>query len=119
MASRGRWRLAVLKRNIIVFGASAGGIAPLQRIAAGLDQDLAASLFVVVHVSPHSPGFLPEFLNNAGPLPAKHATDGERISAGTIYVAPPDRHLLIDTAGLVRTTRGAKENRFRPAIDPL
>jgi two-component system chemotaxis response regulator CheB len=61
---------------------------------------------------------LPEILNTAGNLHAAAAVDGEAIEPSRIYVAPPDRHLLIEP-GFVRLTRGARENRFRPAIDPL
>ena len=57
-------------------------------------------------------------LERGGPLPATNARDGEVIRPGRIYVAPPDRHLVIEN-GRTRLTRGPKENRFRPAIDPL
>jgi two-component system chemotaxis response regulator CheB len=61
---------------------------------------------------------LASILNHAGPLPASKATDQEKIRRGQIYVAPPDRHLLIEN-GHLRVTAGPKENRFRPAVDPL
>jgi two-component system, chemotaxis family, protein-glutamate methylesterase/glutaminase len=68
--------------------------------------------------SAESPGLLPLILTRAGDLPASNATDRERIRPGRIYVAPPDHHLIIEPS-IMRTTRGPKENRFRPAIDPL
>ena len=105
-------------KDIVVVGASAGGIEALKTIAGGLPEDFPASVFVVLHVSPESPGILADILDRAGPLPAKHAIDGERIQPGRIYVAPPDRHLVIEP-NRVRLTRGPKENRFRPAVDPL
>ena len=105
-------------KDIIVVGASAGGIEALRTIAGGLPQDLTASVFVVLHASPDSPGVLAEILARAGALPASNAVDGERIQPGRIYVAPPDRHLIIEP-NRVRLTRGPKENRFRPAVDPL
>jgi len=105
-------------KDIIVVGASAGGIEALRTLVAGLPGDLAASLFVVLHTSPQSPGVLDEILKRAGPLPALMGRDGERIRPSRIYVAPPDHHLLIEP-GIVRVTRGPKENRFRPAVDPL
>lgn len=61
---------------------------------------------------------LPDMLEKAGRLPARHARDGERIVQGTIYVAPPDLHMVID-ADVIRTVRGPKQNFARPAIDPL
>jgi two-component system chemotaxis response regulator CheB len=63
---------------------------------------------------------LPTILDRAGPLSAFHPRDGERIRRGQIYVALPDHHLLIDREHeVVRLSRGPKENRSRPAIDPL
>lgn len=73
---------------------------------------------MVLHVSPDFPSMLPKILGRAGPLPAKHAQDGEPIRPGQIFVAPPDRHLLLQD-GTVRVKRGPRENRHRPAIDPL
>jgi two-component system, chemotaxis family, protein-glutamate methylesterase/glutaminase len=61
---------------------------------------------------------LPEILNRAGKLKAKHPADGEPIAMGKIYIAPPDHHLLLEL-GRIRLTKGPKENRFRPAVDPL
>lgn len=104
--------------DIIVIGASAGGMEALQDLVRGLPPDLPAALFVVWHIPAHSVGVLPAVLTRAGPLPAHHARDGEPIEPGRIYVAPPDRHLLLEP-GRVRLTHGPKENHFRPAIDPL
>ena len=106
------------KRNIIVIGASAGGFDVLKTVAAGLPANLDASIFIVWHMSPDMTGILPEVLNKYGPLYATNAHDGEIIKPGCIYVAPPDHHLLIED-GIVRITHGPKENRFRPAVDPL
>ncbi|HYR96430.1 MAG TPA: chemotaxis protein CheB [Candidatus Binatus sp.] len=105
-------------RDIVVIGASAGGVTALMELASGLPREFPAALFVVVHSSPDSPGFLPEIVSRAGPLPAAHAVDGERFSHGRFYIAPPDRHLLVED-GTVRVTRGPSENGFRPAVDPL
>ena len=105
-------------RNIIVIGASAGGFEALRKLAAGLPKDLDASIFIVWHMSPDIRGVLPQVLNRADTVYAAHAYDGELIKTTRIYVAPPDRHLVIEK-GRVRVTRGPKENRFRPAVDPL
>ena len=103
---------------IIVVGASIGGLEALRSLVAGLPRDLPAALFVVWHIAPDSPALLPDILTRAGPLPAMHPHDGEAIQPGRIYVAPPDQHLLLES-GQARLSRGPKENRFRPAIDPL
>jgi two-component system chemotaxis response regulator CheB len=104
--------------DVIVIGASAGGVEALQRLVAPLPSDLAASILVVLHVHSSGPSALPQILSRAGKLPAVHATSGDRLEAGVIYIAPPGRHLLIDAARL-RLSAGARENGHRPAIDPL
>lgn len=105
-------------RNIVVMGASAGGLTALNRITKQLPDNLNAAVFIVWHVSPYSTSLLPDILSRSGKLEAKHPADGESIQTGKIYVAPPDRHLLLE-AGRVRLAKGPKENRFRPAVDPL
>lgn len=104
--------------DIIVIGASAGGIEAVAALAKTLPADLPAALFVVVHTSAESPGYLAAILQRAGELPARVAVDGEPVRPGAILVAPPDQHLLL-SAGRVRLSRGARENRCRPAVDPL
>jgi two-component system chemotaxis response regulator CheB len=106
------------KRNIIVIGASAGGFEALKKLVAGLPPDLDAAIFVVWHMPPEVKGLLPQVLNSQKTLLAANAIDNEPIVNKRIYVAPPDRHLIIEN-GFVRVTRGPKENRFRPAVDPL
>lgn len=105
-------------RNIIVIGASAGGFEALRKLVAKLPKNFGASLFIVWHMSPDIRGVLPQVLNRLETIYAAHAYDGELISPNRIYVATPDHHLLIER-GRVRVTRGPKENRFRPAVDPL
>ena len=105
-------------RDIIVIGASAGGIEALRALLGGLPRDLRASVFVVMHVAADSPGILPRMLQETSPLPVAHARDGEPIEPGRVYVAPPDCHLLLER-DRVRLSRGPKENLSRPAVDPL
>ena len=106
------------ERNIIVIGCSVGGVEALQQIVANLPSDFHAAVFVVLHVAPQSKSVLPDILNRSGRLAASHAVDGEAIRPGHIYVAPPDNHLMLER-NKVRVVRGPKENRHRPAIDPL
>jgi two-component system chemotaxis response regulator CheB len=107
-----------VSRDIVVIGASAGGLGALRELARGLPHDLPAALFVVLHTSAESPGFFATLLRNAGPLSVAFASHGQPIEHGHIYVAPADRHLLVkgETMAL---TRGPRENGFRPAADPL
>lgn len=104
--------------DIIVIGASAGGVEAVSAVARALPAGLPAAVFVVVHFPPWSRSVLPQILQRAGPLPAAHALDGEPIVPGRIYVAPPGRHLLIH-GGMVRLEAGPRENGAIPAVDPL
>jgi two-component system, chemotaxis family, protein-glutamate methylesterase/glutaminase len=104
-------------RNIVVVGASAGGVEAITQLVAGLPLDFPAAIFVVLHVPPTG-SVLPQILARAGSLDARHAADGDEIHAGCIFVAPPDRHLLLDSEAM-RVISGPKENGHRPAIDPL
>lgn len=106
------------KFRIIVVGASAGGVETLKQLVAGLPADLPAAVFVVLHISPYGNSALPNILNRAGTLIASHPKDGEAIEPGRIYVAPPNRHLLVESE-FIRLSYGARENGTRPAIDPL
>ena len=106
------------QRDIVVIGASAGGIQALTTLVAGLPRDFPASLMVVVHIPPYAVSRLPEILSRSGPLLATHAQHGEVIEPGRIYIAPPDRHLLV-RAGWIELSRGPRENHSRPAIDPM
>jgi two-component system chemotaxis response regulator CheB len=105
-------------KRIIAIGTSAGGLDALRTIVAALPADFAVAVCVVMHTSPETPSILPEILDRAGPLKVFHPRDRDRLKVGHVYVAPPDCHLLIEP-GQVRVTRGPRENRFRPAIDPL
>src|SRR5947199_7890567 len=92
-------------RDIIVVGSSAGGVEALQRLCASLPADLPASVFVAQHLSPAARSMLPQLLDRVGPLPAIAPVDGQEIERGHIYVAAPDRHLLL-REGKVLMRRG-------------
>jgi two-component system chemotaxis response regulator CheB len=105
-------------RDIVVIGASAGGVTALLALAKTLPADFPAPIFLVLHVSPDSPSIMPELLNAVSALEARHPANGETVRPGVIYVAPPDHHMLLEE-DRVLVTRGPKENRFRPSIDAL
>lgn len=108
----------MLGHDIIVIGASAGGVEALSRLVKTLPENLPAALFIVLHIPSYGTSVLPQILNRAGRLKAAHPQDGETIQLGRIYVAPPDFHLLIKK-GYIQLSRGPKENGYRPAVDPL
>ncbi len=104
--------------DIVVVGASAGGVQAICELVRHLPKNLPASIFLAIHSSPQSPGVLPQIILRAGGIATSYAVDRGPIRSGQIYVAPPDHHLLIEQ-GMMRLSRGPKENGFRPAVDPL
>lgn len=104
--------------QIVVIGASAGGIETLRTLLHELPATFPLPICIVVHSAPQAPGLLAEILDRIGTLRVTNARNRERLVAGHVYVAPPDCHLLVEP-GLLRVTKGPRENRFRPAIDPL
>ena len=106
------------RRDIVVIGGSAGAIEPVSELVRNLPADFPAAIFLVIHFPGGVTSALPRILSRAGVLPAHHARNEEPIHPGHIYVAPPDCHLFVED-GIVRLTRGPKENGHRPAIDPL
>jgi two-component system chemotaxis response regulator CheB len=106
------------QRDIIVIGASAGGVQALMRVVSALPVNLSASIFVVVHTSPDAPGVLDKVLNRLDGQRARYARNGMKIERDTIYIAPPDRHMMVEESA-IRITRGPKQNRNRPSIDAL
>jgi two-component system chemotaxis response regulator CheB len=106
------------KRDIVVIGASAGGVEALKRLCQGLPADFPAAVFIVQHLAPEGQSLLPGILQRCSPLPVFAAKDGEPVLPGRITVGVPDRHLLLrDGVALLR--RGPEENRSRPAINAL
>lgn len=104
--------------DIVVVGASAGGVEALTRLVGGLPADFSATVFVVWHVPPDAPSALATILDRAGPLPASPAEHHEPIEPGRIYVARPNRHLVLQR-GHVALEAGPRENSARPSIDVL
>lgn len=107
-----------MQRNMIVVGASAGGVEALRTLVSGLPVDLPATVLVVLHVPPYGASVLPAILERSGPLPARHPHQREPLSESQLWVAPPDKHLVV-VDGEISLTRGPRENGLRPAIDVL
>ncbi|MGM0631915.1 MAG: chemotaxis protein CheB [Pseudomonadota bacterium] len=105
--------------RLIVIGASAGGMEALKKLVAQFPRDFPAPVFVVNHMSADSTGeALVNVLNESGGLRCVQAYDEQVFEKGNIYLAPPDQHMLL-VEGKILITKGARENRSRPAIDPL
>lgn len=106
------------QRDVVVVGASAGGVDALRELAAHLPPGFPAAVLVVLHVPASGRSVLPQILAREGVLPAAFAEHGQEIRRGRIYVAPADHHMLVQ-GGCVRLTRGPRERGHRPAINAL
>lgn len=105
-------------RDIVTIGASAGGLDAIQQLVSKLPEDYPAAIMIVQHLHPRTPSVLDEIIRRATTLSVRFATDGEPITRGHIRLAPPNCHLLVEK-GYLRVLRGPRENRHRPAVDPL
>ncbi|PWT88068.1 MAG: chemotaxis protein CheB [Proteobacteria bacterium] len=105
-------------RDVLAIGTSAGGVEALRFLAGEFSRDFPASVVVTIHLSSQFRSELDAILTQAGPLPASFALDGERLERGRIYIAPAERHLIVES-GRLRLGSGPRENNARPALDPL
>jgi two-component system, chemotaxis family, protein-glutamate methylesterase/glutaminase len=103
--------------DVVVIGASAGGVETLQRLVSALPPELPFAFLIVLHIAPHG-SHMPEILTRAGSYEAVHPQDGDRLAHGRVVIAPPDLHLLVE-GGVLRLRRGERHGGARPAIDPL
>lgn len=111
-------RPPVRMRNLVVIGASAGGIEAIERVVSGLSGDFPAAVCVTVHTSADTGSALDPILARRGALSARMATETTALRHGEILIAPPGHHLVVDDGG-ARPTVGPRENGHRPAIDVL
>lgn len=107
-----------MNARAVAIGGSSGAIPVLKRLLGQLPVDLAAPVFVTVHMGSEGRNLLAGILDTCGPCPVQTAEEGMKASSGTVYVAPADHHLVV-TDGTLRLGRGPRENMARPAIDPL
>jgi two-component system chemotaxis response regulator CheB len=107
-----------IQRDVVVVGASAGGVEALKELVSGLPPEFPAAVLVVLHMASSGTSVLPQILGRHSDVGVAFAVDGELLRRGQVYVAPPDQHMLVHGSRL-RLTRGPRENGHRPAIDPL
>jgi two-component system chemotaxis response regulator CheB len=105
-------------RDLVLIGASAGGVDALKEVVGQLPPEFPAAILVVLHVSSSGTSVLPQILTRSGELPAAFARAGDELARGQIYVAPADHHMLVHD-GHIHLSQGPRENGHRPAIDPL
>jgi two-component system chemotaxis response regulator CheB len=104
--------------GVVAIGASAGGVEALSNLAAGLSPDLPYAYLMTLHLPARGPSILARIINRCGSVPAGTAEDGARLEPARIYVACPDRHLLVADHRVV-LSQGPTENGYRPAINAL
>src|SRR5262249_52414378 len=112
------WESSMANRDILAIGTSAGGVEALRLLAGSFPADLRASVLVVIHLPAQHRSMLDVMLSRAGPLPAAFSKDGEPLEPAHIYLAPAERHLLVEDHRMVLGS-GPPENNSRPAIDPM
>jgi two-component system chemotaxis response regulator CheB len=105
--------------QVVAFAGSAGALAALLEVVTALPAGFAAPVLVVQHLNPHARSWMPEILARRSPLAVKQAEHGERLRPGTIYIAPPDLHLLVGADGAVELAHTDLVRHVRPAADPL
>lgn len=110
--------LARIARDVVVAGASAGGVQALIQLLDALPADFPGAVAIVLHRSPFHETRLPEVLGRHATVKVSEPADGEPLQPGKVYVAPRDQHMLVED-GCLRLNRGPREHRTRPAIDPL
>jgi two-component system, chemotaxis family, protein-glutamate methylesterase/glutaminase len=105
-------------KDIVLIGGSAGSIEALRTIVKDLPENLPCSIFIAIHLSSDYPTMLDVVISRWGGLPVIQPADGDPIRPGNIYIVRPDHHMTLED-GHIRMLRGPRENRHRPAIDPL
>jgi two-component system chemotaxis response regulator CheB len=106
--------------QVVVIGTSAGGMYALKKLIAQIHKEFPLPILVVQHISPDATGnVLLDSLSKSGNLHCQHAKNGSSLIPGHLYLAPSDHHLMIDSELKILVTKGAHENKSRPAIDPL
>jgi two-component system chemotaxis response regulator CheB len=105
--------------DVVAMAASAGGLTALSRVLSSLPQDLPAALVVVQHLDPRHRSLMSEILDRRTSLHVKEAAEGDILEVGTVFIAPPNRHLLVNTDGTLSLTQSELVHFVRPSADLL
>ncbi len=116
---RSAQRTAGAAFDIVALAASAGGLTALSRVLAALPADFPAVIVVVQHLDPRHRSLMADILSRRTPLRVKQAEEGEQISPATVYIAPPNRHLLVNPDGTLSLSQSELVHFLRPSADLL
>jgi two-component system, chemotaxis family, protein-glutamate methylesterase/glutaminase len=105
--------------DLVAIASSAGGLRALTEVLSGLTADFPASIAVVQHLDPRHRSLMADILNRQSRLPIKQAEDGDRVQPGAVFIAPPDRHLLVNADGTLALSRTELVHFVRPSADLL
>jgi two-component system, chemotaxis family, protein-glutamate methylesterase/glutaminase len=105
--------------DVVGIAASAGGLSALSVVLSGLGAGFPAAIVVVQHLDPRHRSLMAEILSRRTGLVVKQAGEGDRLAAGTVYIAPPDRHLLVNPDGTLSLTQSELVHFVRPSADLL
>jgi two-component system, chemotaxis family, protein-glutamate methylesterase/glutaminase len=105
--------------EVIALAASAGGLSALTEVLSGLPKDFAAALVVVQHLDPRHRSLMADILARRTGLQVKEAKDGDCLRAGAVYIAPPNKHLLVNPDGTLVLTQTELVHFVRPSADLL
>jgi len=105
--------------EIVAFAASAGGLNALSQVLASIPKEFPASIVVVQHLDPRHRSLMADILAKRTAIPVKEAAEGDVLEPGTVYVAPPDRHLLVNPDGTLSLSQSELVHFVRPSADLL
>jgi len=105
--------------DVVAIAASAGGLHALTKVLSGLGPEFPASITVVQHLDPRHRSLMADILSRHSPLPIKQAAEGDRVRPGAVFIAPPDRHLLVNADGGLSLSRAELVRFLRPSADLL
>ncbi|KZL48380.1 chemotaxis protein CheB [Nodularia spumigena] len=112
-------RFANASFDIVAIASSAGGLTALTKLLSTLPKDFSAAIAIVQHLAPQYPSVMPEILARHTALEVKHAEEGDCLTPGTVYIAPPDYHLLVNSDGTVSLSQSKQIHFVRPSADVL
>ena len=105
--------------DLVALAASAGGLNALSQVLAGLPGDFPATILVVQHLDPRHRSLMADILSRRTALQVKQAEEGDHVIAGTTYIAPPNRHLLVNPDYTLSLSQSEMVHFVRPSADLL